>query len=87
MQFRSTRPKLYFLKIMEFSHYNEYGVFCGFSRFDSSVNTGRVVIEQVFGSLKNRWRILKGFNISVEKAALVTLACCVLHNYCEVKRQ
>ena len=25
--------------------------------------------------------------MSVEKAALVTLACCVLHNYCEVQRQ
>ena len=28
VQIRSTRPDLYFLKIMEFSHYNEYGV-CG----------------------------------------------------------
>ena len=62
-------------------------MFCGFSRFDSSVNSGRVVIEQAFGSLKNRWQILKGFNMSVEKAALVTLACCVLHYYCEVQRQ
>jgi hypothetical protein len=26
VQFRSTQPKLYFPKIMEFSHYNEYGV-------------------------------------------------------------
>ena len=26
MQFRLTRPEVYFLKIMEFSHYNEYGV-------------------------------------------------------------
>ena len=25
--FRSTQPKLYFPKIMEFSHYFEYGVF------------------------------------------------------------
>ena len=25
--------------------------------------------------------------MSVEKAAFVTLACCVLHNYCEVQRQ
>ena len=62
-------------------------IFCGFSRFDSSVNNGRVVIEQAFGSQKNRWRILKGFNMSVEKAALVTLACCVLRNYCKLKRQ
>jgi hypothetical protein len=25
VQFRSTQPKLYFPKIMEISHYNEYG--------------------------------------------------------------
>jgi hypothetical protein len=26
VQFRSIQPKLYFPKIMKFSHYNEYGV-------------------------------------------------------------
>ena len=26
--------------------------------FDSFVNSGRVAIEQAFGDLKNRWRIL-----------------------------
>lgn len=49
-------------------------------RFDSSMNSGRIVIEQAFGSLKNRWRILKAFNMSIDKAGLVTLACCVLHS-------
>jgi hypothetical protein len=46
-----------------------------------------VVIEQAFGTLKNRWRILKAFNMSVEKTVLVTLACCVLRNYCEIHNQ
>ena len=50
-------------------------------RFDSAVNGGRVVIEEAFRSLKNRWRILKAFNMSVEKVAVMTLACYVLHNY------
>ena len=59
---------------------------CDLYRFDSFVNSGRVVIEQAFGSLKNRWCILEGFNMSVDKAALVTLACCVFHNYCEINR-
>lgn len=36
---------------------------------------GRMVIEQTFGTLKNRWCILKAFNMSVEKTTLVTLAC------------
>ena len=39
-------------------------------RFDSVVNGGRVVIEQAFGSLKNRWRILKYYNMLVEKLQL-----------------
>jgi hypothetical protein len=52
--------------------------------FDESVNSGRVVIEHAFGALKNRWRILKHFNMSMDKAATVILACCVLHNFCEI---
>jgi hypothetical protein len=55
--------------------------------FDSFVNRGRVVIEQAFDSLKNRWCILKAFNMSIKKIALVTLACCVLHNYCVIHNQ
>jgi hypothetical protein len=52
--------------------------------FDKSVNSGRVVIEHAFGALKNRWRILKNFNMSMDKAATVTFACCILHNFCEI---
>ena len=55
--------------------------------FDSFVNQGRLVIEQAFGSLKNGWRILKAFNMSVGKATLVTLACCVFHNCYEIHNQ
>ena len=52
--------------------------------FDESVNSGRVVIEHAFGALKSRWRILKHFNISMDKAATVTLTYCVLHNFCKI---
>ena len=64
-----------------------FNLYCGLCRFDSSVNNGKVVIEQAFAALKNCWRILKGFNMSVDKAGTITLACCVLHNYCELHRQ
>ena len=53
-------------------------------RFDECVNAERVVIENALRALKNRWRILKNFNMEVNKAATVTLACCVLHNFCEI---
>jgi hypothetical protein len=42
------------------------------------------MIENAFGSLKNRWQILKHFKSRVDKALPITIACCVLHNYCEM---
>jgi hypothetical protein len=56
-------------------------------RFDNSMNSGRIVIEQAFGTLKNRWRILKNFNSRVDRAARITVAYCWLHNYCEMLNQ
>ena len=53
-------------------------------RFDESLNSGRVVIEKAFGALKNRWRILKNLNMELDGGATIALACCVLHNYCEI---
>ena len=53
-------------------------------RFDESLNSGRVVIEKAFGALKNRWGILKNFNMEIDRTATITLACCVLHNYCKI---
>jgi len=51
------------------------------------MNSGRVVIEQAFGTLKNRWRILKNFNSRVDKAVQITIASCWLHNYREMLNQ
>jgi hypothetical protein len=50
--------------------------------FDSSVNSGKVAIEHAFGDLKNRWRILRSFGGNVDQCPTITIACCVLHNYC-----
>ena len=44
----------------------------------------KVVIGHAFGALKNRWRILKSFGGKVDKCATMTIACCILHNYCEL---
>ncbi len=53
-------------------------------RYDSNMNSGKVVIENAFDFLKNRWRILKHFNSRVDRASPITFVCCVLHNYCEM---
>ena len=45
-------------------------------RFDNAMNSRRVAIENAFGTLKNRWRILRHFNSRIDKAARVIVACC-----------
>ncbi|XP_053379515.1 putative nuclease HARBI1 [Mercenaria mercenaria] len=50
-------------------------------RFNNSLCRARVLIEQSFGILKRRFPCLQvGLRMSPERAALVTLACVVLHN-------
>ncbi len=53
-------------------------------RIDSNMNSRRVVIENAFGYLKSRWRILKHFNFRDDKTTPIIIVCCVLHNYCEM---
>ncbi len=50
-------------------------------KYDSNKNLGKVVIENVFGFLKNGWKFLKHLNFIVNK---IIVACCVFHNYCEI---
>jgi len=48
------------------------------------MNSSRVVIENAFVFLKNRWKVLKYFNFRINKASPIIIAYCVLHNYCEM---
>ena len=51
--------------------------------FNASVNQGRKVVEQTFGRLKGRFRIVKtNFIRDPEFAAKVAMLCCSLHNLC-----
>jgi hypothetical protein len=49
-------------------------------RYNNNMTFARVIIENVFGSLKNRWWRLKNFNSSVNRALAIVVACCVLQN-------
>ncbi|MCO5608074.1 hypothetical protein L7F22_062279 [Adiantum nelumboides] len=53
--------------------------------FDKQIAKDRVKVENAFGILKNRWRILRDLNGSIPFAPNVVIACCVLHNYVQLK--
>lgn len=57
------------------------------TRFNRTLSKGRVVIENAFGILKNRWQILRDLNVRLQDAPMVTLACCALHNLCILQRE
>ncbi|MCO5570659.1 hypothetical protein L7F22_024386 [Adiantum nelumboides] len=49
--------------------------------FDRQISKGRVVIENGFGMLKIKWRILREVNAHMALALRIAVACCVLHNF------
>lgn len=50
--------------------------------FNYRLSRARRVVENNFGMLSNRFQIFqKSFNLSADKAELITLTCCVLHNF------
>ncbi len=51
--------------------------------YNKSLSGCRHTIERAFGLLKNKWKILVcPFAHDTEKTILITVACCVLHNFC-----
>ena len=53
--------------------------------FNYRLSSARVIVEHAYGKLKDRWRcLLKRLDIDVADVPELVLACCVLHNVCEV---
>ena len=54
-------------------------------KFNYILSRGRIVTENAFGRLKARWRrLMKRNDMDVSRVPPVVLACCILHNICEV---
>ncbi|CAH1425978.1 protein ALP1-like [Lactuca sativa] len=55
--------------------------------FDEGLMKGRKVVEEAIGLLKGRWRILQDMNVGLNHAPQTIVACCVLHNLCQIARE
>ena len=55
-------------------------------KFNKNLSSARVSVEQAFGLLKARWRcLLKRLDNEMENVPNVIIACCVLHNICQMR--
>ncbi|XP_042487938.1 protein ALP1-like [Macadamia integrifolia] len=55
--------------------------------FDAALMRGRSVVLDAIGLLKGRWRILQNLNVGLNHAPQTIVACCVLHNLCQIARE
>ncbi|KAL9671311.1 hypothetical protein QQ045_008879 [Rhodiola kirilowii] len=55
--------------------------------FDSALMKGRQAVVEAIGLLKGRWRILQDMNVGLNHAPQTIVACCVLHNLCQIARE
>lgn len=45
------------------------------------------MVVEAIGLLKGRWRILQDLNVGMNHAPQTIVACCVLHNLCQIARE
>ncbi|KAL3621177.1 hypothetical protein CASFOL_036089 [Castilleja foliolosa] len=55
--------------------------------FDGALMKGRKSVEEAIGLLKGRWRILQDLNVGLNHVPQTIVACCVLHNLCQIARE
>ncbi|KAJ6707796.1 hypothetical protein OIU85_028097 [Salix viminalis] len=55
--------------------------------FDGMLMKGRSVVVDAIALLKGRWKILQDLNVGLNHAPQTIVACCVLHNLCQIARE
>ena len=54
-------------------------------KFNKALSSARVTFERAFGILKAQWRcLLNNLDCQIENVSTVIIACCVLHNICQL---
>ena len=53
--------------------------------FNYHLSRACILVENAFGRLKTRWRrLMKSNDMTIDNNPCVVIACCILHNMCEV---
>ncbi|KAH8498432.1 hypothetical protein H0E87_017364 [Populus deltoides] len=55
--------------------------------FDGMLMKGRSVVVDAIALLKGRWKILQDLKVGLDHAPQTIVACCVLHNLCQIARE
>ncbi|CAN6554987.1 hypothetical protein ACFX13_003207 [Malus domestica] len=55
--------------------------------FDGMLMKGRSAVVEAIGLLKGRWKILQDLNVGINHVPQTIVACCVLHNLCQIARE
>ncbi|XP_057517245.1 protein ALP1-like [Amaranthus tricolor] len=55
--------------------------------FDAALMKGRSAAVKAIELLKGRWKILQNLNVGLHHAPQTIVACCVLHNLCQIARE
>ncbi|MCO5601840.1 hypothetical protein L7F22_055965 [Adiantum nelumboides] len=53
--------------------------------FDRKLSKDKIKVENAFRLLKNRWRILGDLNVDLVFVPTVVSACCLLHNFVQLR--
>ena len=57
-------------------------------KFNKKLSGARVNVERAFGILKARWRmLLKRLDSQITNVSDTIIACCVLHNFCQLQNE
>ena len=57
-------------------------------QYNYRISQARIVVENVYGRLKGRWRrLMKRIDMHIDHIPNIVAAACILHNLCEIHKK